>query len=183
MNIKVPEGMLKATENAISTDASYFDRESIIEAALRWQSENPPVPTQEMAEALYADALANKAQNTHIASFVCVLWIRRMYLAPEPDQAANRVIRSMSGCTFTPAEAEAIVEELSHISHGWIKPQTTLKSIREDIIAQHAEAASRDFKARHPEAVKDLLYSPNESVIDPENNARFFGAERGKAGK
>jgi hypothetical protein len=46
--------------------------------------------------------------------------------SPEPDapeteigQAANRVILNIKGCTFTPAEADAIVEELSHVAHRW----------------------------------------------------------------
>jgi hypothetical protein len=84
--IVVPEGMLKATEDAISNDASYFDRESIIEAALRWLAENPIVPTHNQTIEL-CKVFEQKSQGQYCQSIrdVAVEWQKAMFYAPNLD--------------------------------------------------------------------------------------------------
>lgn|ERR1017187_6182404 len=55
------------------------DADCAVEAALRWQSENPRVPTgQQLWEMSTKGPLAD-------VNFVCAEWQRRMYLVPEPE--------------------------------------------------------------------------------------------------
>lgn len=52
--------------------------EKLLEAAIRWQAENPRVPTpQQKLEMAFRGPL----NDVH---FLCAEWQRRMYLAPEP---------------------------------------------------------------------------------------------------
>jgi hypothetical protein len=127
--ILVPEGML----TAVMAEVSYLrslrseDMEKWLEAALRWLSENPIVPS--LAE--FCDAEANAARSAteptyaafHIATVV--EWQRCMFLATETEvgKVAKHVIEGMQGCTFSPAEADAIMEELSRVTHGWGRGQ------------------------------------------------------------
>ena len=91
--IAVPEGMLRAAWHAqLPADNPTFEWDEgdemnrkfyrrIFEAALRWLSDNPQVPTMEQATEM--------SDNGH----PCVLdgvwyateWQRRMFLAPEPE--------------------------------------------------------------------------------------------------
>jgi hypothetical protein len=123
--IKVPEGMLTAGNDAVMSQSCcpcstcVGNREAILEAALLWLSENPIVPTVAQWSDIYHNSDARSAR------WRCVEWQRRMFLSPEPEvgQAARRIIDGMRGCTLTPADADAIVEEVSRVSHGWSDPR------------------------------------------------------------
>ena len=88
MKIKVPDAMLKAVEasyenrrGAYSENATRAD----LEAALRWQSDNPIVPSDEQMDALTNAVPYLDSGNGRIFRFVIDMWQRRMYLAPEPE--------------------------------------------------------------------------------------------------
>ena len=85
----VPEGMLKAAIDARYTgkpipDLIHVDQVRVIlEAAVRWQSENPRVPTFAQCRDMWAEA--SMQEDGTETSAVIAKWIRRMYLAPEPE--------------------------------------------------------------------------------------------------
>lgn len=92
--IVVPEGMLKAAIAVIENyddvvgngQCEEFRIELIVEAALRWLSENPIVPTKDdlaMVRLLYFDRKHLDGKST-VTDFV-VGWQRRMFIAPEPE--------------------------------------------------------------------------------------------------
>ncbi len=78
----VPEAGLKAACDEICELGTGSGREvtrKVLEAFIRWQSENPRVPTgQQLWEMSTKGPLAD-------VNFVCAEWQRRMYLAPEPE--------------------------------------------------------------------------------------------------
>ena len=81
--IQVPEGMLKAIRGR------YVGNDNcgryILEAALCWLSENPIVPTDGEAKAIWRDTgLCNEVDDDELRCIV-VEWQRRMFLAPEPE--------------------------------------------------------------------------------------------------
>jgi hypothetical protein len=101
--IKVPEGMLEAAHNPCvyelmrlkpglgigyaAADAPCLT-EVILEAALRWLSENPIVPTEERAQEMWS---AKQQYEGHFASWEFVRWgacewQRRMFLALDEDE-------------------------------------------------------------------------------------------------
>ena len=41
---------------------------------------------------------------------------------PELSIAARRAIDCFKGCTLTPEDADAIVQELGYVAHGWVSP-------------------------------------------------------------
>ena len=93
--IVVPEGMIRAVEDRCGDLCKYggksqsvrFVSQTAVEAALRWLSENPILPT---AEQLYStigklpvamcDIVWTERDRALIAE-----WQRRMFLAPEPE--------------------------------------------------------------------------------------------------
>ena len=89
--IQVPYGMLKAAmesrEKAIGKVGGWSEGmcRPVLEAALLYQREHQPVPTDEQAAEIlnkaYADTAGSKAQFQWAARE----WIRRMYDAPEPE--------------------------------------------------------------------------------------------------
>ena len=103
----VPEGMLKAAclvgpcraygsssptppdeiQGLISDMAVADKREKvlpILEAAIRWQSENPPKASMKQLQEMY-DKVDQGNGGTYIPSYL-EEWVRRMYLAPEPEE-------------------------------------------------------------------------------------------------
>ena len=104
----VPEGMLKAVQDKIrqeitqgpSNSQDYFV--TIIEAALRWQSENPPVPTDAQLDALMEE-FVEQCTETCSNRYIPVEWIRRMYLVPEPEEpeSVDAVKDLMFGIPYT----------------------------------------------------------------------------------
>ena len=79
--IVVPEGMLKVACDEICELGDGSGRQvtaKVLEAALRWLSENPQVPTDEQWASVCEDT-----PGTRIDSCIAE-WQRRMFLAPEP---------------------------------------------------------------------------------------------------
>lgn len=97
--IVVPEGMLKAViehhpaRRFLQDDPKLYATttlEAVLEAALRWISENPRVPTDGQAEEIalesyYSDPALPDSLLTKIKVNMAVEWQRRMFLAPEPN--------------------------------------------------------------------------------------------------
>jgi hypothetical protein len=93
--IKVPEGMLKAALKA--SEYISYEREKkimqwypqsvvpMLEEALRWQKENPPVPTAEQWSALLSEPELWGGTAIVYGIRCAVAWVRRMYDEPEPE--------------------------------------------------------------------------------------------------
>ena len=82
--IVVPEGMLKSVYYSEGYELELRrerepDIERIVEATLRWLSENPIVPTVEQSSEMMEKFPVNTTRN------VCVEWQRRMFLSPESE--------------------------------------------------------------------------------------------------
>ena len=56
-----------------------------LEAFIRWQSENPGVPTKEQSDALKDEYYSSVSNSRSEFSWCAEEWQRRMYLAPEPE--------------------------------------------------------------------------------------------------
>lgn len=98
--IEIPEGMIRAAEQAYS-DTGKIKRS--VEAALRWQSENPPVPTEEQAQSIRKEVYFYPGDHRALMA----KWVRRMYLAPEPELVWYRKVGD-EYIPFTPdAETDA----------------------------------------------------------------------------
>ena len=126
--VAVPEGMLKAAmesrEKAIGKVGGWSEEmcRPVLEAALLYQREHPPVPTNEQAAEILNKAFVYIAGSKNQFQWAAREWVRCMYDAPaEPElgKSARRVIDDMMGCTFTPKEADAIVDVLQENAHGW----------------------------------------------------------------
>ena len=99
----VPEGGLKAACDAWTTNQLTIEGRcrEVLYAFIRWQSEDPPVPTGEQVEALtqYLDGRGLTSEDYYAE------WVRRMYLAPQFDPSLGG---TLCGRTFTQDEADAI---------------------------------------------------------------------------
>ena len=90
-NYAVPEDGLKAILFAVESDQRITARPAIarlvLEAFIRWQSENPPVPEWHIIGQMIADyRLTHKGCcDTEVMRDVATEYVRRMYLAPEPE--------------------------------------------------------------------------------------------------
>jgi hypothetical protein len=63
-------------------------KDIVLEAFIRWQSENPPDPTSEQMDAIMNEVPWRDSGNGYIFRIVLAKWISRMYLAsPEPEPA------------------------------------------------------------------------------------------------
>jgi hypothetical protein len=90
--IKVPEGMLKAVIDHHPTRGMIKDDpdarglttiEAIVEAALRWQRENAPMPTKEQTDAAGSEFALSRETCGSFGHWWAGEWPRRMYDAPE----------------------------------------------------------------------------------------------------
>ena len=111
MNIKIPEGMLKAVIAALAehwkertlADGSTVD--VALEAALRWLVENPP--TLPLSDAAYI------ARNTYVVNETSIIaivksGIERMFLAPEPEYIGSEELGRF--CARYQRIDEAVIE-------------------------------------------------------------------------
>ena len=81
--ITVPEGMINAGAEALQ---NYDDCIPVIlEAALRWLSENPIVPTPEQALEMATGGKFDHFDNWELVRWGSSEWQRRCFLAPEPE--------------------------------------------------------------------------------------------------
>ena len=98
--IAVPKGMLKAAILAVDGKFSciYMPSKGLggdfavieamglgLEAALRWMSDNPIVPTEEQWRACLQSYNDAAKTGYECALLFCNDWQRRMFLAPEPE--------------------------------------------------------------------------------------------------
>ncbi len=87
----VPDGMLKAVENAEPVDRGKAI--AILEAAIRWLAENGPVPTDEQNLQLFKSWVDNRHKNAtddggvrmDYPRTIAIEWMRIAFLAPEPE--------------------------------------------------------------------------------------------------
>jgi hypothetical protein len=90
--VVVPEGMLKAakeSEEEYLRDNQSRDvcREVILEASLRWLSENPMFPTHSEVNSILAMVQFQSLRGTSLDGLqdFAAMWQRRCFLAPEPE--------------------------------------------------------------------------------------------------
>jgi hypothetical protein len=83
----VPKGMFQAAKESfwMKTPESL---EAALEAALRWLSENPIMPTREQASYMYD---GHRGAHDETVQFCMTEWQRRMFLAPEAHQDRRKV--------------------------------------------------------------------------------------------
>ena len=186
--IVVPEGMHRAAverlllyENfrvdAFEPNTSTPEQQAngrasvVLEAALRWQSNRSPDISPELLGMLADDA--GTCQKT--AYDIVDMALRRMYLAPEPEigSVAQDIIDRMRGVTLSSMEADAIVDELSRVAHGWSSHGWS----------KHGQ------KPEVPKEIKDLLWDkvPNPNKYDDpvslHNTLVLAGYIRGRKSK
>ncbi len=105
--IVVPEGMLEAAGKVFDAERRRVmeDRlawsvfRQMMEAALRWLSENPVVPTLPQMRAVETSAAHEATGSTAWLSDAIMEWQRRMFLAPEPE-VPEAITDLFSVCTF-----------------------------------------------------------------------------------
>ena len=146
--IVVPDGMLKAADEEIrlcsSISSTISDRTIAIiqkvtlEAALRWISENPVVPTESQLAEITAKAKKRASDEPwshsgeHWATFYSVEWQKMMFVAPEgPSEDAKRIGQRMCGVTFTPQDADYLINQVILASApGYVPPFLDPKGLR-----------------------------------------------------
>lgn len=84
--IVVPDGMLKA-----AIPFWWVHMHSALEAALRWQTENPPIPTLPQLRAVEMAAAHEPNGSTGWLSDVLQEWVRRMYDSPENVESTETI--------------------------------------------------------------------------------------------
>ena len=153
--IQVPEGMLNAAWEAVAAKMRQHSEERqtghvaelhvariAIEAALRWQSENPPVPTDEQMDALTNEVPYDDSGNGRIFRVVLDKWVRRMSLAPEEPDRMSGVLAALSGRTFTQDEADLVYDYVQRSVHGGRCPCMRGEKTQEPAVLTHL---IRDF--------------------------------------
>jgi hypothetical protein len=80
----VPAGMLDATFSHAPMVTCKASMRDALEAALRWWSKNPTVPTTDQAMEI-GKKFSNQPSVCDYVMQVCVEWQRRCFLAPEPE--------------------------------------------------------------------------------------------------
>ena len=95
--IRVPEGMLDAADNCYGVDDdrpwNAYKTSDILEAALRWLSEHPIVPTDEQAREMFSAIEGTVTLSRDQLRTVAVEWQRRMFRAEEdvPEAIKDRM--------------------------------------------------------------------------------------------
>jgi len=110
--IVVPEGMMKAAIFAwrLHPIRGYPPEDAVckaVEAALRWLSEHPIVPTQKQSRKLYADVPQGLLVD-EVPSWYAVEWQRRMFLAPESEMIGQEPLEQF--CSRFRTIGEAVLE-------------------------------------------------------------------------
>ena len=89
--IKVPEEMLAASIEAVCgsipvAETTILQHRAAIKAALLWQKEHPPVPTDKQAEGIYGMLFDSEGLHRgETTRQICKQWIECMYDEPEPE--------------------------------------------------------------------------------------------------
>ena len=107
--IEVPEGMLKAVSAAYE-EFRYNEafvlteriRLGLCKAALRWQKENPPVPSDKDASEIWemAHNLDRRSETGHAGKDFAIAWVRRMYDEPEPEVPEEPSDKERADCNM-----------------------------------------------------------------------------------
>ena len=154
--ISVPEGMINA---AISASADYLrDNQSrdvhaqvVVEAALRWLSENPIVPTYEQYSDLSADSTKYEYALPSM-KYAAIEWQRRMFLAPpEPIDTREMTVYDCLDCKKSwKQDLREKVAQCVYCQSANTKAILTMSAVREFTLPE----------PEVPEEIKDLLFSP-----------------------
>lgn len=186
-NYVVPDGMINAAWEAVAAKMKECVEEGSgnrvaelhiarisLEAAVRWISENPPVPTSEQALAIEVSypTRIHSPSRTKFAEE----WIRRMFLATKEKPIPDGIVEYLNGTTRPVAiwwqgnrcPIQTLDSGYSVTDDGWFMAEQIQcpidgalgahKSAWGDIMPWHSE----------PEEVKDLLYA-SESRIGCDN--------------
>lgn len=126
--IIVPEGMLKAADEAIGLARREKSERSAtpngeselwpndikrlsIESALRWLSDHLPLPS--INDDAYSGPEWATGWNCGIES------VRRIFLAPETSPVVAAACRAIQGCTLSQDDADSIIEAILTSVHGY----------------------------------------------------------------
>ena len=116
--IIVPEGMLKAAEEAIGCVGLPWVK-TVLQAALLNQSKNPIVPSSDQI-ALMNQARHVRPDNTDLLIvWACTEWQRVMFLEQEPEirPFVKSICHQFRGVTLTTSEAKYIKDHVSSGTH------------------------------------------------------------------
>jgi hypothetical protein len=113
----IPKGMLEAAILSHPFDTRTKFLPEMLEAALRWLSDNPIVPTAKQSAELESLCRLNDEPMCMDAIFYCSEWQRRMFLAPEPEVLTD--IKDL------------LLSESAPQSHAYFRPDTYNQRIRE----------------------------------------------------
>ena len=129
MKIVVPEEMLEETlrdkgfldwmkmTGKPLDEAQYCQLvKEVVKAALRWQIENPRVPTDEDLEVLQRDAEGKVDLGFARRKWYITEWQRQMFLAPKPEE--RDIFQSLKGRTFTQEESDMVYDYVQRSVHG-----------------------------------------------------------------
>ena len=174
--IAIPEGMLEAAVAAVKIPVSgqlaRNQTHDILEAALRWLSENPIEPTQKQSRKLYADVPQGLLVD-EVPSWYAVEWQRRMFLAPEPEVHEE--------------DKDYVCTSCGVFHRGWTKPghKTPCPACSGTSIEMRGYFPRRN-ESEDLEPVKDLLLPHLEGAVcktDGINATIIEAYRRGKEAK
>jgi hypothetical protein len=189
--IVVPEGMI---EEAVCWGVcTRKQTRRILEAALRWQSEQPTVPTEAQAEDLdnWAHAQGKKDMIGWVNwPEVIAEWISRMYQAPEPDAPKNFLMetpmkftvpkagRYVIGMDYGAASDESVAVVM-RCGEG-VEPDEEVATLRRD-----KKTGEWIQDAQTSEDIQDLLdnWHGTNSATDKAQRDIIEAYRRGKASK
>ena len=173
IKIKVPEGGLKAVEQAFREVEDYNCLHAssptvlqharvAVESFIRWQKENPPVPSEEDASEIWAMAhnLDRRSETGHAGKDFAVEWVRRMYDDPEPEvDRIDFYVKTSDGYVpWTPTEAQRKMMEFdrnNHLFQGQTHPFNP----------KHGSCPACAPEPEVPEEIKDLLLSGSKTSM------------------
>ncbi len=202
----VPEGMYNAVIEVLPPHVSvqlsammgFPGVQRMLEAALRWLSENPIVPTIEQATEMSDSGHPCVLDGVWYATE----WQRRMFLLAPQEDYADRILKNASlGYTPTHAELDKIWEHIFRAGHGWTPPELrkrgdefgermndlTVEVNRVGGVTKAAGILHGSTKPEVPEEIKDLLalgHDPTLRTTVFDYNERILEAyRRGQKGK
>jgi hypothetical protein len=161
--VVVPEGMLMWVIRARYGTANDEQAEAIrgdLEAALRWQRDNAPVPSNE--DLMQMLLIPNQAMHGDCIRFGAVEWVRRMYDAPPEPEVDHRFDALLDSAEQSAPEGADRIDIFT--------PEGNL-------------LASRKIRQKEPEVldeIKDLLDAPvqNTFLDTVTTNAKIIEAFR-----
>ena len=168
--IVIPDGMLKAAVDAAWGGPIHVGGGAlagiVLEAALRWLSENPIVPTRQNLEDMRTDWEDTPEQNAEkVVLFLIYEWQRRMFLAPEPEDDKAWVKRrypAANSLGYVQVQHDGLYFNIEGIPGfrliSYLGEKNAWKAAREFIETgvQHACGRVVPPTAEVPEEVKDL---------------------------